>query len=486
MESRSQKLLLLALLHFGFCTAVFSQNDAHYWTHQYGAKGLLLNGAVIASTEDETAVFYNPGSMGNGEDFGISLSFFTPRYSVLNTEGYLGSGSEARDRGFGFSSDLSAIGFRPFKDHRFRASITSFARYKSGLSLRERRIGKVINQPDLLFLGNLDFKRSLSERWFGIGLAMKVSENLSVGFSQFASFHSESTYLSVRKEIVDENNPFQLVLGWRSNFKYSISTKGGLLTKFGISGSIGDTRFGLTATTPLYYHLTKSASYESDDLRTYGTDSTILISNRDGATLLDYKSPWSVGFGVDFKIQRTRISFSSEYFAAIPRYTIIDDVDDPFNGLANGGNEQTTVVELAHRPVLNAGIGLQTRLHERSTLIWGFRTDFNQREIGQNLQTLNFLSTTPTVFHLSFGGFFTFRNNQFSLGLDYAFGRKRTTGRLVDLTNITPENLFQFTNNGGISSKYRSLVLVFTYDFIMKSWKDRKSWKAEGGNRKKR
>ena len=70
-------LRLLLLLLISHCT-LSAQTDAHYWTNQYGAKGLLLNGAVIASTEDETAIFYNPGAMGSGEEFGLSLSFLTP------------------------------------------------------------------------------------------------------------------------------------------------------------------------------------------------------------------------------------------------------------------------------------------------------------------------------------------------------------------------------------------------------------------------
>ena len=475
-----QKLAVFPLLFLFIMPAAKTQSDAHYWTNQYGAKGLLLNGSVIAATEDETAVFYNPGAMGNGEDFGISLSFFTPQFTILNTEGYFGGASKSRDRDFGFSTDLSAIGFRPFKDRRFRASITSFARYKSGLGQRERYVGQVVNQEDLLFIGNLDFRRSLSERWFGYGMAMKISENLSVGLSNFVVFHSENTGLSVQKEIIKKSSPNILDLGWRSRFKYSFSVKGGMLSKMGVSARIGDLKLGLTLTTPIYYKMFTGAGYESEDLRTYGRDSTTLLSNRTAAELQDYKTPWSAGLGLDFRIKRTRISFSTEYFEKIDRYVLIDDVDDPFNGLADGDNDRHTVVEQENRPVLNVGVGLQTLLRDNhSTLIMGFRTDFNQRKLGENLQTLDFLSTTPSVFHVSFGGFFTFRNNQFSLGLDYAFGRKRTTGRLVDLTNITPENLFEFSDNGGISSRYRSLILVFTYDFILKTWKNRKEWRKE-------
>lgn len=481
-----QKLVaLLLVLFIGFPHAK-AQSDAHYWTQQFGAKGLLLNGSVIASTEDETAVFYNPGAMGNGEDFGISLSFFTPQYSVLRTDDYLGAGTEVKDEGFGFASGLSAIGFRPFKDHRFRASITSFSRFRSNLNLNDREVGQVLNQQELLFIGNLDFKRRLSERWFGFGMAMKINENLSVGVSNFAAFHSESSELAVRKEIVNQANPNLVELGWRSFFRYSFSVKGALLSKLGVSANIGDLKLGFTVTTPMYYKPYKSAGYETDDLRTYGTDSTTLLSNQVSTDLMDYKTPWSVGLGLDFRIKRSRISFSTEYFEKIDRYVIIDNIDDPFDGLADGDNRQKTLVELENRPVLNAAVGLQTLLRDnQSTLIMGFRTDFNQRKIGENLQTINFLSTTPSAFHFSFGVLSTFRNNQFSLGLDYGFGRKRTTGRLVDLTNITPDNLFQFSESGGIASRYSSLVIVFTYDFILKSWKNRKQWREEqkGGNR---
>ena len=67
MTNRILRHPLLAIFAFlAVLPFASTQNDDHYWTHQYGAKGLLLNGAVIAATEDDTAVFYNPGALGNG------------------------------------------------------------------------------------------------------------------------------------------------------------------------------------------------------------------------------------------------------------------------------------------------------------------------------------------------------------------------------------------------------------------------------------
>ena len=449
-----------------------AQNDAHYWTHQYGAKGLLLNGAVIASTEDETAIFYNPGALGNGEEFGVSLTFFMPSYSVLTTRDYLGAGSEVKDSGFGFAPGFGAIGFKPFRDDKLRAAITSFTRFRSNVRLRSREVGIVENQPDLLFLGDLEFQRNMSERWFGFALAYRFSDHFSLGVSQFLTFHSESTDLSVRKEIVNRDNPFDLLLGWRSNFRYAFSTSGGMLTKIGFSAGQDDVKIGLTVTTPTYYNHGSGASYDSDDQRIFADGTSTLVSNLTDADLQAYKTPWSIGMGVDIQSGDARISFSAEYFQRIKLYTIIDDVDDPFDGLANGGNEQMTSVRTENRSVLNFAIGLQRKYSEKSTLILGFRTDRNQRLVDQDLQTLSFLSTSPSIFHISCGGFFTFDKNQFSLGLDYAFGQKKTDGRLVDLSDITPDNLFSFSDDGSVTSRYQSVTLILTYDFILKSYKN--------------
>ena len=247
-----------------------------------------------------------------------------------------------------------------------------------------------------------------------------------------------------------------------------------MLTKLGISAGQEDLKIGLVLTTPTYYNYRSSASYDTDDQKIYAPGNVELVSNLTDAELQNYKTPLSIGMGIDLKTGNNRISFSAEYFNKIKPYIIIDDVDDPFDGLANSGNEQMTSVRTENRGVLNLAVGWQRKYSEKSTFILGFRTDRNQRIIDQDLETLSFLSTSPSIFHISCGGFFTFSNNQFSVGADYAFGRKKTDGRLVDLSNITPENLFSFSSDGSISSRYQSVVVIFTYDFILKSWKNRK------------
>ena len=90
------------------------------------------------------------------------------------------------------------------------------------------------------------------------------------------------------------------------------------MTKFGVALNLDNAKVGLTITTPTYSSPLRGASYDFDDLRTYGQDSTILISNLKSAELKNYRTPFSIGVGFDFPINKTRVSFSMEYFKRIP------------------------------------------------------------------------------------------------------------------------------------------------------------------------
>ncbi len=470
---------ILLATFFGFLfsySSLHAQTDAHYWTHQFGAKGLLLNGAVIASTEDETAVFYNPGAMTSDDGFSLSLSFLTPAYSILKTQNFLGSGNTVTDKSFGFAPGLGSLGFHPFDSKKVRMAITSFTRYKSNISFRGRVVNEVANDENAIFVGNLEFNRSMNERWFGAGMSYKITDYFSLGFSQFVTFHSESSNFSIQKELVNKNEPTELFLGWRNRLKYSFSTKGGMLTKFGILLRIERIKIGATLTTPTYNNsFLKGASYDYDDLKTFGQDSTVLISNFDGADLKAYKTPLSIGFGMDFPFKKTHLSFSVEFFKGIDTYTIIEDADDPFDGIANNSKTRSLKLIGGNRPVVNIAIGGETQLSKKFSLIWGFRTDFNQRELTQGIESQQFLSTTPNVYHISIGNSFEIWSSKFSYGFDYGFGKKQDNNQLVDFSNINTNNLFDFISDGRVTSSFQSINFILAYDFTLRKKNKKKN-----------
>jgi len=131
-----QKLIVILLLSLG--TTLHAQIEAHYWTHQYGAKGLLLNGAVIASADDETSLYYNPGAIGMDKNLGFAFSFLSPTFSRLSTSNFIGDNNSIRDTGVDFSPGFLAVRYKPFSSDKIVAGVTAFKRFKTDIQLNDR------------------------------------------------------------------------------------------------------------------------------------------------------------------------------------------------------------------------------------------------------------------------------------------------------------------------------------------------------------
>ena len=206
-----KKLLFSTLVLFQGLSLV-CQIDSHYWTNQYGAKGLLLNGAVIASADDETSIYYNPGCMGLDDNLGFAFSFLTPQYSTLRTSNFIGDNNLIVDNGLGFSPGFLAVRFRPTANKNFVIGVTSFERYKSNIKFEDRVINSVNATSLALFRADLKFQQKASEEWIGIGFAYNLSDKLGVGFTQFSVWRDESIDFAFKKEIVFSNNPQTVLL----------------------------------------------------------------------------------------------------------------------------------------------------------------------------------------------------------------------------------------------------------------------------------
>ena len=61
---------IFVLVSIGFA----SQAQNQYWAQQYGAQSALLGGAVIAGTENNSALYYNPALLARIENGHLSVS----------------------------------------------------------------------------------------------------------------------------------------------------------------------------------------------------------------------------------------------------------------------------------------------------------------------------------------------------------------------------------------------------------------------------
>ena len=208
----SRLILFLGLIALSY--SAIAQQDSHYWTHQYGAKGLLLNGAVIANADAETSIFYNPGGMGFSEDIGFAFSFLTPTFSQLDNINYVGTGNTVTDRAYSLSPGFLAVTYKPFKQEKLIIGAAAFKRYSTDINYNERVVGGLDACNSFIYRADLDFDRSVSEDWYGVSMAYNLTENLGFGISQFLVWHSEGARFGFKKEILPGISPEEIVQSW--------------------------------------------------------------------------------------------------------------------------------------------------------------------------------------------------------------------------------------------------------------------------------
>ena len=75
--------------------------DTHYWTNQFGTESVLMGGAVVGGTKDNSAIFYNPGSLGFIDTGSISLNATTYQVENIKIKNALGEKKDFVNNQFG-------------------------------------------------------------------------------------------------------------------------------------------------------------------------------------------------------------------------------------------------------------------------------------------------------------------------------------------------------------------------------------------------
>lgn len=444
--------------------ALSAQVNSHYWSHQYGSKGQLMNGSIIASVNDETAVFYNPGAISLTDEFGVALSLITPSYGRYKTNDFLGDNTSFKHENLGLSPGLVAAIFQPFNTDRISVGLTTFTRFRSSINVEDRFLKLVFSNNNQIFQGEVDFHRRINESWFGVALSGRITDQLAIGFTQFVTFRSERVILDFKKEILDRSNPAELVAGWRSEFEMGYSANGGTLTKVGVCWQPGDIKLGATLTTATYGVADGRADYAFDDQKVNFAGTNTASSNDRRIKLSNYETPLSIGLGIEVPLTSSILSVSTEYFSAVRKYNIIDDIDDPLDGLSGESSSIRTTVGQAKSPVLNFGFGIEQEYDEQYTYFYGFRTDFSPNNLLDLGEGISFLANTPDIYHISGGLAYSYQKSQFSVGLDYGFGYKVGGKQLTDIANISEENIFEFSGDDSVNTVIHQIQLFVTYD----------------------
>ena len=445
------------------CLAPFARpQDSHYWTNQYGTRATLLGGAVIGSVLDLSGTYYNPGGLSLIEKPQTLMAAKVLQYPLVSIAG-AGPDSvlmKSSNPGPGPSLLAGTFKFRGLQKHWFGYSYLSRQEVKLGLSLSSTGVQDVIpgqaGLEDYVSQYRLDEK--LSETWLGLTWSYKLRRNFGVGVSQFVAVRNHRANTQMLVEALDAGGRVALDLDARQYQYENVS----ILWKIGAAFDFKRLTLGLTLTTPgLHIYGQGSAGANASlaglDLDGDGVPDDFLAADYQDKRPAHYRSPLSVAAGLTFKLQRFRVYASSEWFAGVPPYTVVDT--EEFEGQSTEEHLSTDVTN-EFDAVLNMGFGLEYAHSARFKSSASFTTDYSARPPGTET---NLSITDWNIYHVMAGVEITIKNSALTLGLGYSAG-DREIGRLTQVFDGGGgdglENPFV-----GLEFRYSTYKLIIGFSF---------------------
>jgi hypothetical protein len=442
-------------------TPLLRPQDSHYWTNQYGTRATLLGGAVIGSVLDLSGTYYNPGGMILIEDTQTLLAanvFQYPRVSISGAERDA-VGGKSSNLGLGPTIIAGTFRFRGLRKHWFGYSYLMRQMVKIGVSVSSTGSRDILpgapGAEDYVSQFRADEK--LVEPWFGLTWSFKARRDIGVGVTQYLALRSHKAFKQSLFEALDAGGGVALDLGARDYHYQNVR----ILWKIGAAFDFERITVGLTLTTPSLHIYGEGASGIDStlaglDVDGDGVPDDFLAANYQSQRPSTYRTPLSVAAGVTFKLQKLRVYVSSEWFAPMDPYTVVDT--EEFEAQSTG---ETVSTDITHEldAVLNTGIGLEYAHSARFKTYASFTTDFSARPDGTET---NLSLSDWDIHHLIAGTEIFIKNSALTLGVGYSFG-DREIGQQPEVINGGLDG--QWNPFEGLEFRYSTYKLIIGFSF---------------------
>lgn len=410
--------------------SAYAQSN-NYWMNQHGNRARLLGGAMIGSAKDLSAVYYNPGALALVEKPEILLAGNVVEFREINGENLIGDEASIGSTRLSAAPSLLAGEISLKQLHINRLAYSLLTRVNNHDSVRSRlQQDQIGDFPNLSFFANdLDARQSIDETWFGLSYARKIRSNVGVGVTSFVAYRSHDFKLQDTAQGLSESGEGAVALETRdlsfAHFR--------LLWKIGLASEWHRWKLGFSITTP-------GIGLFGDGVRRIDQTRVSTIPDQGGNTIAQvttatqeadsaFHSPLSLGFGLARRLGNTYLHFSTEWFAPVSEYKVLDI--EPFVSQSTG--EVIDAVPYGELDdVLNFAVGVEHQFSDSVHLFGGFNTDFSGTKVGSRA---NISFTAIDLYHLAGGATFRIGSSYFTLGGNYAFGstgfRDRQPGQIL-------------------------------------------------------
>jgi hypothetical protein len=396
--------------------------DSHYWTHQYGTQANLLGGLVIGSVSGLAGTFYNPGSLPFIEQNQIILASKVFEYSDISLKNLAMTGRDLSYSDLGQAPTMLAgtIRLRGLGRHWLGFSYLTRQSVNYDISgTGTESLNLIPNAPGPQGVAvNYQLSERMTESWWGLTWAYKISPSLGVGLSQYITIRVHHLDVEAGSEVSLPDGHVALASG--STTSYYLNWR--LLWKAGVIWDSPRLTLGATLTTPslgLYGRGHTGVNNTAVGPKLNGDSSPDYVeADYQTGLKAGYRTPLSLGAGATFKLDSFRIYGSTEWFARVNRYAVMTGRN--FVGQTSGVSIPNIVTsELTS--VLNYGVGLEYLYRPDLKFYGSFLTDFTARPADTDT---NLSPADWNIYEFVGGAAFKVRSSSFALGLGLGFGSR--------------------------------------------------------------
>lgn len=465
--------------------------DRQFWDQAVGGRTALLGGIAVGGVRDYSATFYNPGALAFVSKRSMSVNF--NMYGIKDFSFINGGGSDIDSRYTRVSLyPASLAGPLPFLGdslNRFSYMIASTGYSYVRVSERYEGYADVIptrppTQPGLgnsfegaeylINQGKLD--ALLSEVTVSFGYSRKVADNVGLGVSILGAYRDQTKIRYESYAAWDSTTQRSATSDLYVDLDYWAVR---FSAKFGISAEWENLKLGATITTPSIAMKvasggTDAASVMSNDVLVVIDSTTnqvtpvdVIASDRQEGLPVNYKSPFSIAAGIEYKItDGTWVHLAMEWFAGLSTYAVMQPASGSFVlnnpvGIKPFDSADLLKVHDSMKGVFNVGVAVEHKMNDKLTGYAAIRTDISNA----NFEDINGLAlgyTDFNIYHFTLGASMSVDDTFISAGFEYSHGQRSDFPRIFNFPSGEVEpNAVVASERGTCEALYNNFNLFF-------------------------
>ncbi len=458
LSTKNIKPLILFFCIVCIYPAVMAQNDRHYNSIQYGLRGIIMNGAMVAGVNDNSAIYYNPAALSISSTEGLDVSLFAITLDIYKKKHAFGQNNNAKRTGIKVVPGLVTFIKSPFKNKNIKVGAALLTRH----SFDNKMYGQVTQDlGNQLRINEINYEYRVKEFWASLAVSYKFKKNVSLGISQYFSLSTQHYEHAVAYNLFDKTSPGKLDFQEKESLVLDQKQFLGMISKVGMTWYSKHIKFGMTLTTPSYLKIIRSATVKYNKSLFQGDSLVAEIASFKNKG--KQKDPFSATAGIEWNHKGFLIAAAVEYYHFIKEYDRVNSKDEEVVYPQN----VAIALKDSRKRVFNINLGWEIPLVKKLYYLGGFRTNFNFNNQSSDFSVPRLHMSYFDIYHLTTGLKVEKGKNRFTVGIDYAFSFDHKLPVVIDL------NAAGIPKSNAMNSSilYNNLTFMITYNFLLEKIK---------------